>query len=52
MAKILRKSYEIHKGQYPNLVFVLATDQHCVIITFKMLKIDFNFEYTKLTKKE
>ena len=51
MAKILRKSQENHKAQFPELNVLLAKNRHYVIITFKMLKTDFKSKYKRYTKK-
>ena len=45
MAKILRKSYENHKAQFPKLSLLLAKNQYFVILAFKMLKLEFKFKY-------
>ena len=44
MAKILRKS--ITRLNFQNEVFLLAEHRYYIIIAFKMLKMEFKFEYT------
>ena len=41
MAKILRISYENDKAQFPELSVLLAKNRYYIIITFKMLKMEF-----------
>ena len=36
---------------FQNCVFSLAQNQYFVVIAFKMLKIEFKFEYTRLITK-
>ena len=48
MAKIFSKS----QGAVSKVKCFLAKNRYFVIITFKMLKMEFKFEYTRLTKKE
>ena len=40
MFKILRKSLENHKAQFPKLSVLLARNQFYVIVTFKVLKMN------------
>ena len=48
MGKILRKSYENHKAQFPKLSVFIGQNRYFVIITFKILKMEFKFNYTIL----
>ena len=46
------KSLENHKAQFRKLsVFLLAKNRYYVIIAFKIMKMEFKFEHTRLTKK-
>ena len=51
MAKILRKSEEIHEALLPEFSFLLAKNRNFVIIAFNMLKMELKFEYTRLMTK-
>ena len=51
MSKILRSLKKITWLTFQNSVFLFAKNRHHVIITFKMLKTEFIFEYTKLGRK-
>ena len=51
MVKILRKSSEITRLNFQNLVFLLVKNQYFVVVAFKMLKVEFNFRYTILITK-
>ena len=42
------KSYENHKAQFPKLSGLFAKNRLYVIITLKMVKIEFNFEFIRL----
>ena len=47
MAKILRRPYESDKAQIPKQSVLLAKNRYYVIITFKLLKIEFKFDYAR-----
>ena len=47
MAKILRKSEENHKAEFPKLSVFVAKNRYYVIFTFKMLNMELKFEHTR-----
>ena len=47
MAKILRQYEKIRRLNFQNQVFLLAENRYFVITAFKVLKMDFKFEYTR-----
>ena len=47
MAKILRKSLEYHKAQFPTLNIFYCKNRYFVIIAFKMLNMEFKSEYAR-----
>ena len=51
MAKILRKSLEYHKAQFPKSSFLFAENQCCVIFALKVLKRKLKFRIYKTGKE-
>ena len=48
MVKILRKSEENHKAQFPKVSVFIGLNQYFIANSFQMLKMEFKFKYTIL----
>ena len=47
MAKIKKNVKKIKRLNFQNQVFLLAKSRYYIISTFKMIKVEFKFEYTQ-----
>ena len=51
MVKISRKSQENHEAQFPKFSAFIGQNLYFVVIAFKMVKMEFKFNYTKVIMK-